>query len=129
MDFSGSKYKFSLQDICLRSPNNLTNIKLSLNIVYSFSGHFYGFENPKTLHLSGEYCNNITESCFKNLTNLRLLNLSSNYLGTCINIDNPILPFKYLTKLTVLDLSNSSTQNPSARYIFKYRQNAFFVDF
>ena len=111
VDFSGSDYRISLEEVCLCANNTLTDLNMKGNLVYSFPGPFYGFEHLKTLDLGKNYCNNITEASFENMPNLRKLNLSSNYLGQSINSTITMLPFKNQQKLTHLDLSNNKLRS------------------
>ena len=117
VDASNMKYRLAITPCAIQTPNNLQEINLSLNTFYAWLGPMTGFGNLTKLDLSWNSCTQMDLNFFENMTNLRFLNLSRNFLGSSLNRDLNGKIFKNQQKLHVLDLSKNG--------LFQLQDNIF----
>ncbi|XP_061177033.1 toll-like receptor 4 [Saccostrea echinata] len=101
----GSLLRFGIKAKSLRS------IYMQNNIWYKWIGPLYGFENVTTVDFSMNFCNNISTEFLTYFSNIRILNMSGNYLGKSLSLDYSGQTFKNQLYLEVLDLSINSIDN------------------
>lgn len=70
-----------------------------------------GFEKLTFLDLSVNYCENISDYFFENMTNLMHLNLSNNFAGFSLETDKNGKTFRAQSKLQNLDLANNKIRH------------------
>ena len=107
IDASNSNYKGIFYHTKLVAPNNLTYLLLNNNIIWKIIGPFEGFDNLQFLDLSSNYCENISQYAFLETPKLLHLNLSTNFLGFALEIDENGKTFQALSALRNLDLTNN----------------------
>ena len=105
VDASNMKTRMVLPNCNIRTPNNLKEINLSMNMFYELKGPNQGFENLTKLDLSWNSCTRTDLNIFKSLTSLKYLNLSRNFLDASLNEDSNGTIFEDQHQLNVLDLS------------------------
>ncbi|XP_062598255.1 toll-like receptor 4 [Saccostrea cucullata] len=97
----GSLGKLGIKAVFLRS------IYMKNNIWYKWIGPLYGFENVTSVDLSMNFCNYISTEFLTYFTNVRNFNMSGNYLGKSLSLDESGLIFRNQLNLEVLDLTNN----------------------
>ena len=85
--------------------NKLTVLNLNCNLLERWIGPVEGLENLEKLDLSDNFANYISTFFFSSFSRLKVLNLSSNFIGNMMGKGNQSLIFDNLTSLEVLDLS------------------------
>ena len=107
IDLSNFKFEHSLGSLRMITPNNLTHLILSRNIIGTLIGPLHGFDNLTHFDFSWNYCDNISQVALKFMFNLRHLNLSSNFLGLSLAFDTEGKTLQNQAKLQNLDLSSN----------------------
>ncbi|XP_041351606.1 LOW QUALITY PROTEIN: toll-like receptor 4 [Gigantopelta aegis] len=86
-------------------PNNLTTLILNCNLLSRWIGPVEGLDNLQHLDLSNNLARFVSTHFFTSFPNLRLLNISFNFLGSMLYQANQSLILDNLTSLEVLDMS------------------------
>ena len=111
LDISNMKIRLKLYKKTLATPNNLRELFLNRNIYWAWYGPFKGFDNLTKLDLSWNSCNYMNLTIFEEMPNLKVLNLSINYLDTSLNNDKNGIIFRHQAKLEVLAISENKLRN------------------
>ncbi|XP_069024140.1 toll-like receptor 3 isoform X2 [Embiotoca jacksoni] len=91
---------------------NLTILLLDYNLInQNLTGReFEGLSEVQEIHMTKNYQSiNLNSQSFVNVANLRVLTLGKSLRATALNVDPS--PFRPLSKLTILDLSNNNIAN------------------
>ncbi|XP_067659410.1 toll-like receptor 4 [Haliotis asinina] len=111
-NLSNSKLSFTLHRMSF-GKNRLKVLDLSYNFFSQWFGPISGFHHLEIVDVSHNYCNLMYRHFFDDFVSLRILNISSNYLGYTLHNES----FRKLFKLEHLDLSNNNL-NALPRDIF-----------
>lgn len=93
--------------VIINSHNNLKTFQLSDATLPEYHGCIKGLDKLEEFVLTNANCRYISTDCFKYMPSLRLLNISSNYLGDVISKDIAGEYFNNLRTLEVLDISQN----------------------
>ncbi|KAH9499014.1 hypothetical protein Btru_004219 [Bulinus truncatus] len=105
MNGAGLKYRLTKFSV---SKNNLKKLYLQNNNFPSLEGPIYGLNTLLCLDLSHSLVKSIEVNFFDNFYSLHVLNLSNNILGDFFEGNINTLVFSSLTNLRILDLSSNS---------------------
>ena len=126
LDVSNMKIRLTLSAFTLETPNNLRELSINRNIYWAWIGPLKGFGNLTKLDLSWNSCNYMKHSLFKEMPNLKVLNLSLNYLDTSLNSDKNGVIFYNQAKLEVLSISENRLRS-LPRNIFSGLKNLTYL--
>lgn len=90
---------------------NLTTLHLEFNFIRQLitGQEFEGLGQLQELYMSNNQKISLSSTSFTHVPNLRVLTLGKSLIGTTIDFDPS--PFRPLSKLTILDLSNNNIAN------------------
>ena len=97
----GSKQEYIIP--CIKLSNKFEEIRIQGNIFHSWQGPITGLANLKVLDLSRNYCSDISPDFFSDGHSIQELYVNTNFIGLVLKKDEGI--FKDLTNLRILDLS------------------------
>ena len=126
LDMSNMKTRLKIYASTLETPNNLRELFLNRNILWAWIGPFKGFGNLTKLDLSWNYCNYMNHSFFEEMPNLKVLNLTLNYLDISLNSDRNGVIFFNQAKLEVLSISENKLRS-LPRNIFSGLKNLTYL--
>ncbi|BFZ08336.1 hypothetical protein BsWGS_11374 [Bradybaena similaris] len=105
MNNTGLRYRLTQLNV---NPNNkLEMLSLNGNLFESLIGPFNGLHSLKRLDLSSCSVRNISNNFFVNLTSLQTLNLGFNLIGNLLSAKPEANPFSMLSNLKKLNLSSN----------------------
>ena len=138
LDASNMKVRLELRSVTFE-PNKLQKLFLSRNTFFHWYGPFKGLGNLTKLDLSWNACSDMNLTTFHFMPNLRVLNLSINFLDIPLNRDHRGTIFRNQEKLEVLTISDnklrslprnifSGLKNLKQLFLAKNLLNTFDVD-
>lgn len=89
------------------NTNSLENADFSSNGLYGFIGPIGPFPKARKLILSNNHCEEIGPNFFDNMTTIRILDLSDNFLGPFFKTDKGRVVFDKLSELQELNLAQN----------------------
>jgi Leucine-rich repeat (LRR) protein len=92
------------------NTSTLKYLDMQNNIWFKWSGPLHGFETLETVDFSRNFCSKVSTQFFIFFTNVKSLNLSNNFLGGSLSLDQEGLIFRNQLRLEVLDLSNNDIE-------------------
>ena len=110
LDASNMKVRIELREITF-APNKLQQLYLGRNTFFHWYGPFEGLENLTKLDLSWNACSDMDLKMFHNMPNLRVLNLSINFLDIPLNRDQAGIIFRNQEKLEILTISDNKLRS------------------
>lgn len=96
-----------LYPLHILNNSKLTRIDFSQNQITALTGYLDGLPNLRYLDLSSNDCSALAVDFFKHLTQLRILRLRDNKLGSPLSRDLDARTFSSLSQLRTLDLSSN----------------------
>ncbi|XP_061175906.1 toll-like receptor 4 [Saccostrea echinata] len=105
---SGLRYEIPTMSL---SENNVEELYVQNNILYSWKGPVEGMKRLRILNLSNNFCSAVSKSFFQYLGNLSELYLNNNLLGFSLSPDTEGQIFASLTNLTRLELRANRISN------------------
>ena len=110
LDASNMKVRLELRAVTFE-PNKLQQLFLGRNTFFHWHGPFKGLENLTKLDLSWNSCSDMNLTIFHHMPNLRVLNLSINFLDAPLNIDDAGIIFRSQGQLEVLTISDNKLRS------------------
>ncbi|KAK0054685.1 CD180 antigen [Biomphalaria pfeifferi] len=108
LDMRNAGLKYLLSELTFDDNNSLESLLLSQNDFPGVYGPFKGLRKVKRLTLDQCFVNEINPDFFKVMDTLEKLEIHDNQLGGFFQENPNISIFKYLKKLTYIDLSNNA---------------------
>ncbi|XP_048728735.2 toll-like receptor 4 [Ostrea edulis] len=104
--FNHASLHSAIEKVVISSNNSVKNIDLGSNYIENLTGPVHGLDKVEVVDFSHNFISVLSPYFFPSFPKMTKLNLGQNLLGNCLNNDNSTY-FRNLTNLKDLDLSKN----------------------